>query len=109
MILAAVVCFGVSANAQTASCKVVNSKDNASVVASVDYVDEKGVAYVSFSNDAEKPVSVIFSITYRTPNGGGGSKEGSILVPAQSSTSKGVPIGINNKSERLTLTSARCN
>ena len=105
MILVAMVCFGLNASAQTATCKVTNSADNASIVASIDSVDENGNVTVSFSNDGTKPVNVTFKVVYGIHNH---SISSTILVPAQSSTTKQVAIGKNNKPAKLELSSARC-
>jgi hypothetical protein len=109
MILVAFIGLGISANAQTAECKITNpTEPNATVVGSVVSTDDDGKVNLTFSSDeSRKFVNITFSVFYNTPNGGG-SKLGTANVAPNQSVPAFVNIGKGNKVSGLSISGARC-
>lgn len=110
MLLVAVIGFAINANAQVGTCKIVNpSLANATVMGQINYVDEDGYAHVSFtSEEPERRVNVLFTVTYTYPNNAVGNSSGAVGVnPGQDAAGK-VYIGKGHTVTRLEITGAQC-
>ena len=110
MILIAMVCFGVSANADK-SCKISGAEDGSSIQVSYSHVDvDGGYVYFSTSNDSEK-ISANFTFSFSIS--GIGTKKGSGMAKPLTSSEVKVSVpeikGKNADSITVTVDSVESN
>ena len=109
VMLLAVLGLTISANAQTAQCKISGGTDGATVIASIIEVGD-GYVLVELDNDGDFPVNVTIKVV--STNRGSGTT-GAKVYPSQSATKK-VPVSGAKAGDRtdiytVTISGSRCN
>ena len=108
VMLLAVLGLAISANSQTAQCKISGGTDGATVIASIIEVGD-GYVLVELDNDGDFPVNVTVKVT---GNGGSGTR-GAKVYPSSSTTVK-VPISAAKSTHstdyyKVSVSGNRCN
>lgn len=109
--LLAVLGLAISANSQTAQCKISGGTDGATVIASIIEVGD-GYVLVELDNDGGFPVNVTVRVSAHKSSNGSGTR-GAKVYPSSSTTVK-VPVSaakstLSTDDYTVSVSGTRCN